>query len=116
VHSHTFLPTNAPQIGRGYRVSNVDVTLICQKPRVNVEHNGHQVKSLMMDNLARLLHVSLGRVNVKARTHENVDSVSALHSWLQGVGGWGKGVSDDGQFGAAAACVTWKGQRESAYA
>lgn len=64
------------QIGRGYRVSNVDVTLICQKPRVNLEHNGHQVKSLMMENLARLLHVSVGRVNVKARTHENVDAVS----------------------------------------
>jgi hypothetical protein len=33
----------------------------------------------MMDIPARLLHVSLGRVNVKARTHENVDSVSAIH-------------------------------------
>ena len=60
---------------RGYRVGNVDVTLICQKPRVNVEHGGKQVKELMIDNLARLLQTDLSRVNVKARTHEKVDSV-----------------------------------------
>lgn len=60
---------------RGYRVGNLDVTLICQKPRVNVEHNGKQVKELMIDNLARLLQTDLSRVNVKARTHEKVDSV-----------------------------------------
>lgn len=62
-------------VGRGYSVGNVDVTLICQKPRVNLEHNGKQVKSLMIENLARLLKVDMGRVNVKARTHEKVDSV-----------------------------------------
>lgn len=60
---------------RGYRVGNLDVTLICQKPRVNVEHGGKQVKELMIDNLARLLQTDLSRVNVKARTHEKVDSV-----------------------------------------
>jgi len=60
---------------RGYRIGNVDVTLICQKPRVNVVHEGNQVKELMMDNLARLLKTDLGRINVKARTHEKVDSV-----------------------------------------
>lgn len=51
------------------------MTLIAQRPRVNVEHAGVQVKSLMMENLARLLHVPLTRVNVKARTHEKVDAV-----------------------------------------
>ena len=34
--------------GRGYSIGNVDVTLICQKPRVNVEHNGGQVKERMV--------------------------------------------------------------------
>ena len=34
-----------------------------------------QVKELMVDNLARLLQTDLSRVNVKARTHEKVDSV-----------------------------------------
>jgi len=51
------------------------VTLICQKPRVNVEFEGNAVKTLMRDNLARLLRTPLGCVNVKARTHEKVDSV-----------------------------------------
>ena len=60
---------------RGYRIGNCDVTLICQKPRVNLEHNGRQVKTVMIDNLARLLRTDVSRVNVKARTHEKVDSV-----------------------------------------
>jgi len=29
---------------RGYRISNVDVTLICERPKVNVEHNGRKVR------------------------------------------------------------------------
>ena len=62
-------------VGRGYEIGNVDVTLICQKPRVNVEHKGKQVKQLMIDNCARLLKTDVSRVNVKARTHEKVDSV-----------------------------------------
>ena len=62
-------------IKRGYTISNVDVTLICEKPRVNVEHEGKAVKVLMRENVARLLHTDLSRINVKARTHEKVDSV-----------------------------------------
>ena len=62
-------------IGRGYSIGNVDVTLICQKPRVNVEHAGGHVKRRMIANLVRLLRVDDSRVNVKARTHEQVDSV-----------------------------------------
>ena len=60
---------------RGYRLGNVDVTLIAQKPRVNVEHAGALVKERMSGNLARLLRTDVSRVNVKARTHEKVDSV-----------------------------------------
>lgn len=33
------------------------------------------IKPLMRANIVRLLHTSPGRVNVKARTHEKVDSV-----------------------------------------
>ena len=33
------------------------------------------IKPLMKDNIVRLLHTTPGRVNVKARTHEKVDSV-----------------------------------------
>jgi 2-C-methyl-D-erythritol 2,4-cyclodiphosphate synthase len=60
---------------RGYSIGNVDVTLICQKPRVNIEHAGGQVKEKMIANVARLLKTEESRVNVKARTHEKVDSV-----------------------------------------
>ena len=38
-------------------------------------HEGKQVKELMMKNLVRLLQTDDSRVNVKARTHEKVDSV-----------------------------------------
>merc|ERR1719265_1757064 len=62
--------------GRGYAISNVDVTVVCQKPRINAESpRGGTVKEIMVDNLARLLRTNVSRVNVKARTHEKVDSV-----------------------------------------
>jgi 2-C-methyl-D-erythritol 2,4-cyclodiphosphate synthase len=61
--------------GRGYSIGNVDVTVICQTPRLNVEHKGKKCKQLMIDNIVDLLHTDPGRVNVKARTHEKVDSV-----------------------------------------
>ena len=38
-------------------------------------HDGGQVKEKMMANLVRLLRTDGSRVNVKARTHEKVDSV-----------------------------------------
>jgi 2-C-methyl-D-erythritol 2,4-cyclodiphosphate synthase len=61
---------------RGYRLGNCDVTLICQKPRVNVDAvGGGLVKEKMVGNVASLLHTDVGLVNVKARTHEKVDSV-----------------------------------------
>lgn len=61
---------------RGYTISNVDVTVICEKPRLNVDSpRGGKVKQMMMDNVARLMHIDPSRVNVKARTHEKVDSV-----------------------------------------
>ena len=40
-----------------------------------VEHRGGQIKEKMISNVARLLQTDSTRVNVKARTHEKVDSV-----------------------------------------
>jgi hypothetical protein len=40
-----------------------------QKPRVS------PIKDRMKDNLVRILRTSPGRVNIKARTHEKVDSI-----------------------------------------
>ena len=63
-------------VARDYRIGNCDVTLICQKPKVNVENDaGESVKQLMRENLSRLLHTPIECLNVKARTHEKVDSV-----------------------------------------
>ena len=37
-------------VGRNYRIGNCDVTLICQKPKVNVENaDGQSVKQLMRE-------------------------------------------------------------------
>ena len=74
--THTQIPRRAsePTHPADRRLSQV--TLICQKPKVNVETaEGLSVKQLMRDNLARLLRTPVECLNVKARTHEKVDSV-----------------------------------------
>ena len=62
-------------VEKGYRIGNVDVTLILQKPKVM------DFKSAMKENIASLLHASPNRINVKARTHEKVDSVGESKSY-----------------------------------
>lgn len=58
----------------GYKIGNLDVTLILERPKVA------SVKFRMKENIVRLLGTTDGRVNVKARTHERVDSVGELRS------------------------------------
>jgi 2-C-methyl-D-erythritol 2,4-cyclodiphosphate synthase len=60
--------------GYGYRVGNVDVTLILERPKVA------SFKPAMKENIVRLLGTTPGRVNIKARTHEGMDSVGELRS------------------------------------
>ena len=50
----------------GYRISNIDVTMIAQKPKLK-EHI-----PAMEDNIAGALGISAGRVNVKATTEEHL--------------------------------------------
>ncbi len=50
----------------GYRVGNIDVTMIAQKPKLK-EHIPQ-----MMQNIARALDIPVGRVNVKATTEEKL--------------------------------------------
>lgn len=54
---------------RGYRVGNVDVTIIAEKPRLAAR------KPAMKENIVRICHTVPARVNIKARTHEKLDSV-----------------------------------------
>jgi 2-C-methyl-D-erythritol 2,4-cyclodiphosphate synthase len=58
----------------GYRIGNVDVTLILERPKIA------SFKPAMKENIVRLLHTTPGRVNIKARTHERVDSMGELRS------------------------------------
>ena len=60
--------------GHGYRIGNIDVTLILERPKVA------SFKPQMKENIVSLLETTPGRVNIKARTHERVDSVGELRS------------------------------------
>eukprot|EP01035_Chromulina_nebulosa_P020238 gene20238-26275_t len=62
-------------IERGYRISNLDVTLILQSPKVK------DIKPSMKENIVKLLHTADNRVNIKARTHEKVDSIGESKSY-----------------------------------
>ncbi len=52
--------------GQGLRLSNVDLTIIAQKPRVGT------YKAAIRKNVARLLHLPPELVNVKATTEEKL--------------------------------------------
>jgi 2-C-methyl-D-erythritol 2,4-cyclodiphosphate synthase len=54
---------------RGFAVSNIDVTIICEKPKL-APH-----KPRMILNIAQALGCEPARINVKGKTHENVDAV-----------------------------------------
>ena len=50
----------------GYRVGNIDVTMIAQKPKLK------EYIPQMIQNIARALDIPAGRVNVKATTEEKL--------------------------------------------
>ena len=50
----------------GYSVENIDVTLVAQKPKV-----ASYIPS-MVDNIAKILNINSGRVNIKATTEEHL--------------------------------------------
>jgi len=54
---------------KGYRVVNVDVTIILEEPRLS------PFKKEMRDNLARALGVDVSNVSVKAGTNEKLDAI-----------------------------------------
>jgi len=60
--------------GYGYQIGNIDVTLILERPKVA------SFKPAMKENIVNLLKTSPGKVNIKARTHERLDSVGELRS------------------------------------
>ncbi|HZI18732.1 MAG TPA: 2-C-methyl-D-erythritol 2,4-cyclodiphosphate synthase [Pyrinomonadaceae bacterium] len=60
--------------GRGYRVGNVDATVMLERPRLRPHVQE------MRENLAAVLGVSPDCVSVKAKTGEGLDSVGELRA------------------------------------
>ncbi|KNA25489.1 hypothetical protein SOVF_006270 [Spinacia oleracea] len=58
----------------GYELGNLDATLILQRPKVSPH------KEAIKDNLSALLGVDPSVVNLKAKTHEKVDSLGENRS------------------------------------
>ncbi len=53
----------------GYALGNLDITIVCEHPKV-APH-----KAQMIANIARLLSCDPSQVNLKGKTHEQVDAV-----------------------------------------
>lgn len=51
---------------RGYRISNADVTIICEEPKIGPH------AAVMQDELGRILGLDAGRISVKATTSEGL--------------------------------------------
>ena len=78
-----------------YRIGNLDVTVLLERPRLSP----HKVR--VRDNLARLLDCERSQVNVKGKSHEQVDAVGegramACHAVVLLVPLWMDALRDDG--------------------
>lgn len=67
-NSETFL-AEALKLAAGWRIVNLDATVILEKPKIGAR------KEEVRKNLARILGVGQGQVNIKGKTHERVDAV-----------------------------------------
>lgn len=54
---------------QGYRLGNLDVTVICEEPKIGPR------KRELIESLARLLEVEPSQINIKGKTHERVDAI-----------------------------------------
>ncbi|GAB4814081.1 hypothetical protein N2152v2_001127 [Parachlorella kessleri] len=59
---------------RGYTIGNIDCTIIAQRPKMSPH------KEAIRENLCRLLGAHPSVVNIKAKTHEKVDSLGENRS------------------------------------
>ena len=68
--SSIFLRDAAQRLdGLNFALCNVDITMICESPKIGPR------KSEMISNVARLLGVDDWQVNIKGKTHEQVDAI-----------------------------------------
>ena len=56
---------------KGYKISNIDSNIICQKPKLKdyIED--------MRKNIANALEIDINQVSIKAKTNESLDSVGS---------------------------------------
>lgn len=59
---------------KGYVVGNIDCTIIAQKPKMSPH------KEVIRANVAEMLDAHPSAVNIKAKTHEKVDSLGENRS------------------------------------
>ena len=57
--------------GAGYKVGNVDATVICERPKIG------PYAELIRERLAEAMNVGKGRLSVKGKTNEKLDDVGA---------------------------------------
>lgn len=70
VDSQVFLQEACRRVrDAGWEIGNLDATVILERPKIANHRNA------VRDNVARVLGVSPERVNIKAKTHEGVDSI-----------------------------------------
>lgn len=67
--AHFVEAARARMAARGFRVVNLDVTVVCERPKLSPR------KAEMIGNIARLLGIAPTQVNLKGKTHERVDAV-----------------------------------------
>ena len=55
----------------GYQVGNIDVTVICERPKLR------PCVELIREHLASVMNVGKGRISIKGKTNEKMDDVGA---------------------------------------
>ena len=58
-------------VAAGYRVGNVDATVVCERPKLRPKVDAIRAR------LAGLLEADISRISVKAKTNERMDDVGA---------------------------------------
>ena len=56
-------------LNRGHRLNNIDVTIICEQPKLS------EYKKQMEFNISKILHLDAARINVKAKTNEGMGEI-----------------------------------------
>ncbi|CAK8163544.1 2-C-methyl-D-erythritol 2,4-cyclodiphosphate synthase [Candidatus Xenohaliotis californiensis] len=52
-----------------YKLGNIDITIICQKPKIEPHRN------IMRENMAKIFNTNINNISIKAKTNEGMDSI-----------------------------------------